>query len=587
MLSDPAADQPPLRMGVMCSGTTFEAWQARCIEDLLALGFVKPTVLIADASEAPPRPRGLGKLKAAITSRRTAWNLYHRLFVRSASRASRPVDLSESLTGVPVLRCRPERRGRFACELAPSDIETLRDHRLDFILRFAFGIIKGEVLTLPRYGVWSFHHDDLDVYRGPPACFWPLYENDPIQGVTLQRLTEGIDNGIVLHTGHFNAVRHSYVRNRDAAFMGAAHFPAKVCRDIRAGNHSRVLSAPSPTRAPVRTVPGNGQTLVFAMKMAKRKAGNVLASLFRHTQWNVGMVDAPIAAFLKSPTPARTDWLPVGRRGSFVADPFGIERAGRTVVLAETFDDREGVGRIGALDWSGPARSPSTVLSRPFHLSYPFLLEHEDEIYCIPEMYENRRVELHRALEFPTRWELAATLVSDVAAIDPTLVRWDGRWWLFAATKDRYTEIRLMAWHAPDLRGPFTPHACNPLKCDVRSSRPAGTPFVHEGRLYRPAQDCSRSYGGAVAINRVVTLTPTAFEETVETVVRADPRSPFPDGLHTISAVGPRTLIDGKRTVFLPREFLAQLRRMLRIPTSAAASAGATLPSGSPAGARS
>ncbi len=47
------------------------------------------------------------------------------------------------------------------------------------------------------------------------------------------------------------------------------------------------------------------------------------------------------------------------------------------------------------------------------------------------------------------------------------------------------------------LEGPWEPHRRNPVKCDVRGSRPAGTPFVHGGELYRPAQDGSKRYGKA------------------------------------------------------------------------------------------
>ena len=61
----------------------------------------------------------------------------------------------------------------------------------------------------------------------------------------------------------------------------------------------------------------------------------------------------------------------------------------------------------------------------------------------------------------------------------------------------------LHIWWSDDLFGQWRPHAANPVKIDARSARPAGTPFVHAGTLYRPAQDCSHTYGGAVAICRV------------------------------------------------------------------------------------
>src|SRR5439155_12990002 len=87
-------------------------------------------------------------------------------------------------------------------------------------------------------------------------------------------------------------------------------------------------------------------------------------------------------------------------------------------------------------------------------------------------------------------------------------------------------------------------------KCDITSARPAGVPFWVAGSLIRPAQDCSRSYGGAITLNKIHELTPTRFrEETVASIV-PDPRGPYPDGIHTLSFVGDSMLIDSKRHVF-------------------------------------
>jgi hypothetical protein len=104
-------------------------------------------------------------------------------------------------------------------------------------------------------------------------------------------------------------------------------------------------------------------------------------------------------------------------------------------------------------------------------------------------------------------------------------------------------------WWADDLLGDWHPHASNPVKIDVRSARPAGTPFVHDGVLYRPAQDCSRSYGGGVAICRVDALTPTEFREEVVRVIRSMPNA-YRRGTHTLASIGDATLVDGKRLVF-------------------------------------
>ena len=179
----------------------------------------------------------------------------------------------------------------------------------------------------------------------------------------------------------------------------------------------------------------------------------------------------------------------------------------------------------------------------------------------MPETADANEVALFRAVDFPHRWSKIAVLVEKLAGVDPTVFSHDGRWWLACTRKGAYEDVELWMWYAPDLLGPWTAHACNPVKTDVRGARPGGPPFVHEGILYRPAQDCSRTYGGRISIQRVIRLTPTEFAEEPVTVLEASPRSPFPDGPHTLTPVGDMVLVDGRRTVFV----WPALRAFLRI----------------------
>jgi hypothetical protein len=87
-------------------------------------------------------------------------------------RLLRPATGPRDCRAVSVLACDGSRRGGFSEYFSASDTEISRGQELDFILRFAFGIVRGEILLVPRYGVWSFHHDDEMRYRGGSPAFW-------------------------------------------------------------------------------------------------------------------------------------------------------------------------------------------------------------------------------------------------------------------------------------------------------------------------------------------------------------------------------------------------------------------------------
>lgn len=260
-----------LRFGVMCESTTFAAWEAECLERLVALGNASLALLLIDKRAEDRRARAgpVGRVRSLLRSDRILWLLYERLFVDGRIKALERVDWSARLRGVAVLACDVSRRGKFSEYFSASDIEIIRGHGLDFILRFAFGIVRGEILQAARYGVWSFHHGDEMRYRGGPPGFWEIYHGDPHTGVVLQRLTERLDGGVVLRKHAFDTVLHSYTRNRDVGLYGGAAWPAEVCSDLRTGRGEYLDGAPSASTAPIFHTPSNREMLRFALTLGR------------------------------------------------------------------------------------------------------------------------------------------------------------------------------------------------------------------------------------------------------------------------------------------------------------------------------
>jgi hypothetical protein len=235
----------------------------------------------------------------------------------------------------------------------------------------------------------------------------------------------------------------------------------------------------------------------------------------------------------------------------------------KITILCENFSYGDAKGVISSIELIDNAcpHSPMTALDLPFHLSYPYLIEHREDTYCIPETAAAREVGIYKAEKFPHTWVKVATLMNGVAAIDPTVFEYEGLWWLMCTDKERNAFVNLFAWYAQDLFGPWKAHAANPIKTDIRSARPAGTPFTYEGFLYRPAQDCSVTYGGRIVLNKVTRLTPTEFKEEPTAIIEPYPDTAFPTGIHTISAVGDITLVDGRRMAFIGTAFKRRLVR--------------------------
>ena len=286
--------------------------------------------------------------------------------------------------------------------------------------------------------------------------------------------------------------------------------------------------------------------------------------------WRVGIVAAPMQGLLAPGALAAqtVSWLPEEGPLRFLADPFGIWRDGRLYLFAEAYDyrDRKGAIELLVLDTAFKVAERRRVLEEAWHLSYPVLIEDGGQTYMLPEAHKSGRLTLYRAAAFPDRWEPAAAIELDQIPIDATPVFHQGLWWLFytpATTKLEKVAALHLAF-AESLLGPWTPHPGNPVRMDLASARPGGTPVLVDGELVLPVQDCARTYGGAVRPLRIHVLTPDRFEATAGEAITA-PRgfAPYTRGLHTISSAGGVTLIDAKRQHWSPATLALDVRRRL------------------------
>jgi hypothetical protein len=94
---------------------------------------------------------------------------------------------------------------------------------------------------------------------------------------------------------------------------------------------------------------------------------------------------------------------------------------------------------------------------------------------------------------------------------------------------------------------------------DIRSSRPAGNPFLLEGSLFRPAQDCSLRSGRRITINKIIKLTPNEFVEEEYAIMNPASNSKFRDGMHTFCVTDGAVIVDGKSECFIWQAFTRKL----------------------------
>lgn len=536
----------PLRIGLLVDSFVQRKWIHQVIEEINASRFAEIKVVIKN--EAPPKP-SQGRLKSYWQNRKyLLYALYGKIDdgrVKVKPDAFEPVDLKPTLADIPVVPVTPVMKA-YSDWFPEEALKQIREFDLDVALCFGFRILKGEALKIARHGVWSFHHGDNFVNRGGPAGFWEVMDGAPVTGSVLQILTEDLDNGRVIYRSWSpTSDRFSVKANRNNLYWKSAAFVIRKLKDLAEG--VPVCPADNDLYRPYSNrlyrMPTNGEMFSRLTRLGARYAASKFNAALNSDQWALAY------RFRTGPGDANNTLYRYKRllppKDRFWADPFAIKVDDRYYVFIEELLYETGKGHISVIemDRKGVVKGPTKVLEREYHLSYPFVFEWNGNYYMLPETAANKTVEIYRAKSFPYVWQPEKVVMTDVRAKDATLCEIDGRWWMFVSLSEHSIPDELYLYSAETPFGPWRPHPRNPVKSDVRGSRPAGALFEWNGEVYRPAQDSSGRYGYAISINRLTQLDDEGFsEEQVSSILPNWDKDLL--ATHTISIAGDLTVVD-------------------------------------------
>ena len=126
-------------------------------------------------------------------------------------------------------------------------------------------------------------------------------------------------------------------------------------------------------------------------------------------------------------------------------------------------------------------------------------------------------MDLYRCVSFPDKWEHCETLLQRCSCsghdgLFPS--RGSGGFLPTSASmKAGQAMMTYFSFTRTLERGQWKPHPRNPIVSDVTRARPAGNVFNENGKLYRPAQDCSIRYGYGIRIQEILEMSESEYVE--------------------------------------------------------------------------
>jgi hypothetical protein len=495
-----------LKVGIIIESFVQPRWVCRALERILASGVATFELVV----EVPPGGAGRSFL----------YKLYNRMdraLFPPAPNAMERINIEELVRSAP--------------RLSAAELEKIRSFNLDVVVNFGPSELNAAVANSAKHGVWFYA---FGANQKDEPGFRELLTQDPLTLSSLRSLNGQTTREQVIYKSVSPTLsRFSTGLNNNERYWKSAAFLARGLMDLYHGQKN----ATEPSDGNAAAAPTNLATAQMLLKLAGRAAAQAADRYLSVEQW--------VLAYRFNNGEFKYLMPPDGR---FWADPFPIEVEGKYYIFFEEFVNRLGQAHIAVseVDRNGIVNGPTEVLKMDCHLSYPFVFEWQGEHYMIPETGAKNRVELYRAASFPGDWRLDQVLLEANQPLDATLVEVEGTWWMFVNIQEDGVRINwdeLHLYYADNPRGPWKPHARNPVVSDVRSARPAGRLFWSNGALYRPSQDSSLRYGYATTINRINTLTTTEYSETE--VAKIVPNwDEDVVGVHTLNSFNEITVID-------------------------------------------
>ena len=432
-----------------------------------------------------------------------------------------------------------------------EDIFKIKSLKLDIIIRGnAPGIFKGDIIYSAKEGIISFHHGDNRWNRGGPPAYWEVYLRKPSTGFIIQILTEDLDGGSVLFRGNIQTKR-SYIENIVNLYNVSNPYLAKILLQYATSNKLPSAEEKLPFAGSLLMIPSFTESISYLLRTGLLYISLVIKRLIlrKDERWSVAFIKAPWRyAILRKGIQIKN---PPNR---FFADPFVITRDEKTICYVEDYCYKKKRACITAIEIIDNKNYLilDPVIQEPFHLSFPFLFEYQQELYMVPETSKSNSVRLYKCVEFPLKWEYQKDILRNVSVVDSMIFEYDGKWWLLCnmaigGASDHSST--LMAFYSENpLSDDWIAHELNPLIFDSNIARNGGILDVNSRFPIRSRQKQGFNlYGTGLTLAKINNLTPSSFSEEEIGQISPDFFKKI-KGCHHIHSNGNYTVYDYLRT---------------------------------------
>lgn len=510
-----------LSVGVLLDSDIVPNWAFKMLSILQQSNYAEIKLLVKNKN------RNINKKKLPNTLLSIYQKIDKKIF-RLKIDAQQPKNINNlfKASTLPILEVLPE-SGKSGYAIRDTDVQKINEFSIDVFIKIGFPMLVGDILKTSRYGIWAFYHDEKFRNNARPVGAWEVLTGKPETKISLQMVTEDIENSITAYCAFTSTDNLSITRNANKVFWKCSMlFPRMIEIIFKKGKVDLNQRTEQPDREQVIAgAISSGCTqekvtlLILVLRNLFIKLRNKIISLFYFNQWillfqfdSPGVISTDFEKFIKIIPPKDRFW----------ADPHVIYKNDRYYIFIEEYIYNEGKAHISiiTMDEKGNYSKPEKVMEKDYHLSYPFIFDDQNNLFMIPQAKGKVGISLYKCTEFPKTWKLEKKLIPNIEAADATVFYYQKKYWLFVCLRvsseapNNSINDELFLYYSDELvTDKWISHPENPIISDVRKARPAGRLLEQNGRLFRPSQDCSKRYGYGIRIHQITTLSETRYRE--------------------------------------------------------------------------
>ncbi len=400
-----------------------------------------------------------------------------------------------------------------------EECKKIQKYQLDILLKFEFNNIKGNILKLPKFGIWSFHHADFKENKEGPSCFWEVLNKKKHVGVTLQKLTSESDTATIIDKSYYN-LNWSWINTRNIVFESSVNLLFKNLNRLKKDKlkiEKISFNTYQQFQYPSLINVIKYQLLFFTRFITSLYRKFTISILsFKYKHWAIviskgNFFDSALHTLNPMISPANEYW----------ADPFILSYKEDEYVFFENFEYDKNKGKISCGKVKGNSIIEiQDVLEKEYHLSYPNVFIYNDELFMIPETHKNNRLEVFKCSKFPNEWYLYSTGFEGERVADCNFYEDDNNSkWLFLNKHEpksvRHSDLYIYQIDSLKLNK-IIPHNDNPVIINTDIARNAGPIYKYNSKLYRPSQiNIEGIYGRGININEIIKLNLDEYKEVM------------------------------------------------------------------------